>query len=74
MPGGASEVKGKEDIPMAECMTYGTIGTHQTRGDYSVSLSSPGRVCEGQQGMKRENEYAEVVYAEPWAEPGLNPG
>jgi len=45
MPGGDSEVK---DIPMAECMAYGTVGTHQTRGDYSVSPSFPGGVGEVQ--------------------------
>ena len=63
MPGGASDVNFKEDIPMAECMAYGTLGTHQTR-DCSVS-TSPSGVGEGQWGMKRENEYAEVVYDEP---------
>ena len=26
MSGGASEVMFKEDIPMAECMAYGTLG------------------------------------------------
>ena len=35
MSGGASESK---DIPMAECMAYGTLGTQQEEGkDVSVS-------------------------------------
>ena len=35
MSGGASEIK---DIPMAECMAYGTLGMQQEEGkDVSVS-------------------------------------
>jgi len=60
--GGASEVKVKETIPMAECMAYGMVGTQQTRGDYSVSQSFPGGVGEVQQGTEGENEDAEEVY------------
>ena len=53
MPGEASEVK---DIPIAECAAYGMVGTHPTKGDYSVSPSFPGGVGEVQQRMEDEDE------------------
>ena len=64
MSGGSSEVKFKENIPMAECMAYGTLHTHETRGrgNYSVSQSFPGGVIEGQQGTEGEYENAEGIY------------
>ena len=53
MPGEASKVK---DIPIAECAAYGMVGTHPTKGDYSVSPSFPGGVGEVQQRMEDEDE------------------
>ena len=60
MSGGASEVMFKEDIPMAECMAYGTLGTHPTSGDYSVGQKYPDGVGEGQQGAEGENVHEPV--------------
>jgi len=53
MPERETEIK---DIPMAECMAYGRVGTHQTRGDYSVSPSFPGGVGEVQKRMEGEDK------------------
>ena len=55
MSGGSSEVKFKEEIPMAECVAY---GTQQTSADYSVSHTFLGGVIKGQQGTEGENEDA----------------
>ena len=61
MSGRASEVKFKENIQMAECMAYGSLATHQTRGkeNYLVGQSLPGAVIEGQQREEGEKDACE---------------
>jgi len=56
--GGASQIKFKESIPMAECMAYGKLATHQE----SQSSPAHGGVIEGQQKMEGENEAVEEIY------------
>ena len=45
-------MKFEENIPMEECMAYGS---------HSVSESSPGGVIEGQQRTEEENDAFEAV-------------
>lgn len=61
MSGRASEIKFKENIQMAECMAYGSLTTHQTRGrgSYSVGQSLPGAVIKGQQREEGEKDACE---------------
>ena len=59
--GGASEIKFEENIPMAECMAY---GTHHAggRGGIPVSQCLAYGVFEGGQQMREgENDAYEVV-------------
>jgi len=51
MSGGASEMKFKENIPMAECVAY---------GNHSVSGSFPGGVMKGRQRMENGNDADEI--------------
>ena len=59
MSGGASEIK---DIPMAECMAYGTLGTQQEGEDVSVSQCLAYGVFEGQQMREGDYEAMDRVY------------
>jgi len=60
MSGGASKV---EDVPMAECMAYGTLGTctQQEGKDVSVSQCLAYGVFEGQQTKEGEDGAYEIV-------------
>ena len=58
--GGTSEIK---NIPVAECMAYGILRTHQAEGRGNVSLSHclAYGVFEGQQMTKGEDDDYESI-------------